>query len=207
MGQTVALHVPTLSSIWRTKAFSTPLKGTSFSTVSQRILYPPPPSSSSSLQIFSPWIKSAVKTAPYALPGPVDAPWRGCHTQSAAVEKRYRQWGVTFGLSSCKGRVERNISVCLTHKNLAECEIMEEMAMRSVRKKRDSVSTRLKQHTRLKPWPNGPPNSSQVQNFDGFGYRLATHLAWVGSSWLDLDQAQIFTQLHFFYAYYTQKLR
>ena len=29
-------------------------------------------------------------------------------------------------------------------------------------------------------------NSSQVHNFDGVGYRLATHLAWVGSSWIEL---------------------
>ena len=38
-------------------------------------------------------------------------------------------------------------------------------------------------------------NSSQVHNFDGVGYRLATHLEWVGSSWLEFDQAQIFAQL------------
>ena len=29
-------------------------------------------------------------------------------------------------------------------------------------------------------------NSSQVHNFDGVGDRLATHLAWVGSSWIEL---------------------
>ena len=37
--------------------------------------------------------------------------------------------------------------------------------------------------------PNGPPNSRKLepssQQFDGFGYRLATHLAWVGSSWIE----------------------
>ena len=35
---------------------------------------------------------------------------------------------------------------------------------------------------RLKPWPSGPPNSSQVHNSDGIGYRLAT----LGLSWLEL---------------------
>ena len=29
-------------------------------------------------------------------------------------------------------------------------------------------------------------NSSQVHSLDGVGYRLATHLAWVGSSWIEL---------------------
>ena len=29
-------------------------------------------------------------------------------------------------------------------------------------------------------------NSSQVHNFDGVGYRLAIHFAWVGSSWIEL---------------------
>ena len=38
----------------------------------------------------------------------------------------------------------------------------------------------------LKPCPNAPPNSSQVHNFDGVGYRLAR----IGSSWLEIDQAQ-----------------
>ena len=40
-----------------------------------------------------------------------------------------------------------------------------------------------------------PANSSQVHNFDGVGYRLATHLAWVGSNWLEFDQIQIFVHL------------
>ena len=39
----------------------------------------------------------------------------------------------------------------------------------------------------VKPWPNGTPNSSQVYNFDGVGYRLATHLAWVGSNFIKLN--------------------
>ena len=48
----------------------------------------------------------------------------------------------------------------------------------------------------IKPWPNGPPNSSQVHNFDGgVEYHLANHLAWVGLSWPKFDQAQIFSQL------------
>ena len=38
-------------------------------------------------------------------------------------------------------------------------------------------------------------NWSQVHNFDGVGYCLAAHLGWVGSSWLELYQAQIFVQL------------
>ena len=33
----------------------------------------------------------------------------------------------------------------------------------------------------LKPWPNGPPNTSQVHNIDGVAYRLAT-------TCLELDQ-------------------
>ena len=37
-------------------------------------------------------------------------------------------------------------------------------------------------------------NSSQVHNCDGVGYRFATHLAWVGSSSIEFDQAQIFAQ-------------
>ena len=46
----------------------------------------------------------------------------------------------------------------------------------------------------VKPWPNGPPNSSQVHNFDGDGYRWATHLAWVGVG-LNLIKLKIFAQL------------
>ena len=46
-----------------------------------------------------------------------------------------------------------------------------------------------------KPWPNGPPNSSQVHNFDGVGYHLAAHLAWVGLSWIEL--AWIWWSSHF----------
>ena len=38
-------------------------------------------------------------------------------------------------------------------------------------------------------------NSSRVHNFEGVGYCLATRLAWVSSSWLEFDQAQIFAQL------------
>ena len=40
-------------------------------------------------------------------------------------------------------------------------------------------------------------NSSQVHNFDGVGYRLATpaHFVWVGWSWLEFDEARIFAQL------------
>ena len=44
-------------------------------------------------------------------------------------------------------------------------------------------------------WPNGAPNSSQVFNLVQVGYRLATHLAWVGSSWPEFDQAKIFVQI------------
>ena len=38
-------------------------------------------------------------------------------------------------------------------------------------------------------------NSSKIHNCDGVGYRLAIHLALVGLSWLEFDQAQIFAQL------------
>ena len=54
----------------------------------------------------------------------------------------------------------------------------------------------------FKPWPSGTPNSShnwsQVFNLDGVGYRLATQLASVGWSWIEvawIHQAQIFAQL------------
>ena len=36
---------------------------------------------------------------------------------------------------------------------------------------------------------------AQVFNLPWGGYRLVTHLARVGSSWLEFDQAQIFAQL------------
>ena len=39
---------------------------------------------------------------------------------------------------------------------------------------------------RLKPWPNGTPNSSQVFNLAQAGYRLATHLARIGLNLIKL---------------------
>ena len=53
----------------------------------------------------------------------------------------------------------------------------------------------------VKPWPNGPPNSSQLDP-SSTSMELGIvwpptwpQLAWVVSSWLEFDQAQMFAQL------------
>ena len=45
-------------------------------------------------------------------------------------------------------------------------------------------------HLGRNPWPNGPPNSSQVYNWAGVRYRLAT-------TWLELGNNNVEIQCHF----------
>ena len=87
-----------------------------------------------------------------------------------------------------------SVSVCVTDNSFIGMTFMLLQNGRSLREARGAVApsvekSPLNQSSGQTALPTA--NSSQAHNFDGVGYRLATHLAWVGSSWLEFDQAQI----------------